>query len=107
MAAGRRCAAGAGVLEAIEHFGSRGRIFYVHLRDVRGSADHFTECFINEGNSDPFGVVQKLHQVGFNGFIIDDHVPHMVNDSPWGHRGRAFATGYITALVDMVSRQAP
>ena len=97
---------GAGVLEAIEHFGGRGKIFYVHLRDVRGAADHFTECFINEGNSDPFAVVQALKQSGFNGFIIDDHVPHMVNDSPWGHRGRAFATGYITALVDMVSRHA-
>jgi len=31
----------------------------------------------------------------------------MVNDSPWGHRGRAYATGYITALVDMVSRHSP
>src|SRR5712692_2125918 len=97
---------GAGVLDAIAHFGSRGKIFYMHLRDVRGTADHFTECFINEGNSNPFKVVQKLKAVGFNGFIIDDHVPHMVNDAPWGHRCRAESTVYITALVDMVNRHA-
>jgi hypothetical protein len=29
----------------------------------------------------------------------------MVNDSAWGHRGRAFATGYIKALVDVVNRE--
>jgi mannonate dehydratase len=95
---------GAGILEAIEHFGARGKIFYMHLRDVRGAADNFTECFIGEGNSNPFAVVKQLKQVGFKGFIIDDHVPHMVNDSPWGHRGRAYATGYITALVDVVNQ---
>ena len=95
---------GAGVLDAIEYFGSQGRIFYVHLRDVRGAADDFIECFINEGNSNPFAVVRKLSEVGFRGFIIDDHVPHMVNDSPWGHRGRAYATGYIIALIDVVNQ---
>ena len=93
---------GAGVLEAIDHFGSRGRIFYVHLRDVRGSAENFTECFLGEGNMNIFQVVRKLKQVGFRGLIIDDHVPHMVNDSPWGHRGRAFATGYISAMLQAV-----
>jgi mannonate dehydratase len=97
---------GAGVLDAIEYFGSRGRICYMHLRDVRGAAENFTECFINEGNSNPFAVVRKLKEVGFHGFIIDDHVPHMVNDSPWGHRGRAFATGYIIALIDVVNQLA-
>jgi len=44
-------------------------------------------------------VVRKLREVGFNGFMIDDHVPHMVNDSGYGHRGRAFATGYMVGLM--------
>jgi hypothetical protein len=29
-------------------------------------------------------------------------VPVVVGDSPWGHRGRAFANGYIQALKDVV-----
>jgi mannonate dehydratase len=94
---------GAGVMEAIDFFGRQGRIFYVHLRDVRGSADDFSECFLGEGNMNIFNVVRKLKQVGFKGVLIDDHVPHMVNDSPWGHRGRAFATGYIIAMLDAVN----
>lgn len=94
---------GAGVLDAIDYFGRRGRLFYVHLRDVVGGAEDFTECFIDEGNSDVFAVMMRLKAIGFNGFIIDDHVPHLVNDSPWGHRGRAYATGYILGMLRAVN----
>ena len=90
---------GDGVLEAIEWFGSRGRIFYVHLRDVQGCADDFNECFVDEGNCDVAAAIRKLREVGFNGFILDDHVPHLVNDSPYGHRGRAYAIGYLKGLL--------
>lgn len=96
---------GAGILEAIEHFGRQGRIFYVHLRDVQGCAEDFYECFIDEGNSDVVAVMRKLKEVGFNGFIIDDHVPHLVNDSPWGHRGRAFATGYLLGVLHTIQNE--
>jgi mannonate dehydratase len=97
---------GEGVLEAIRYFGERGRLFYIHLRDVTGNAEKFTEVFLGDGNSDPVAVVKTLKEVGFNGFIIDDHVPHMVDDTPWGHRGRAWSTGYVKALVDAVNALA-
>lgn len=93
-------AGGKGVLEAIEWFGPQGRLLYIHLRDVVGCADSFEECFIDEGNVDKFEVVRALRRVGFRGFILDDHVPHLVNDSAYGHRGRAYATGYIRAMLD-------
>lgn len=96
---------GAGIIESLEYFGTRGRIFYVHLRDVQGSADDFTECFIEEGNSDIYYVLKKLKDLNFNGFIIDDHVPHLVNDTPYGHRGRAYAIGYIKAMLTVISRE--
>ena len=43
-----------------------------------------------------------LKEVGFSGFIIDDHVPAMISDSNYSRR--AHATGYITALVDTVMK---
>ncbi len=95
--------AGAGVLESIDHFGRQGRLFYIHFRDVKGGGDDFTECFIDEGNSDMFKVMLKLKETGFKGFLIDDHVPKMVNDTPWNHRGRAFATGYMKGLLQAVN----
>jgi len=29
-------------------------------------------------------------------------VPHLVNDTPYGHRGRAYATGYLRAMLDAI-----
>lgn len=93
---------GPGVLDAIRYFGERGRIFYVHLRDVQGTVPRFQESFVEEGNSDMLEVVKTLKQVGFTGFLLPDHVPHIVDDTPWGHRARAYSIGYIKALLDMV-----
>ena len=95
-----------GVLDAVRHFGGRGRIVYVHFRDVQGQVPCFNECFIDEGNVDTFAVVQALHEVSFGGFLITDHVPRMVDDTDWGHRGRAYAIGYIRALIDVARRAA-
>ena len=96
---------GEGILEAIAHFGEQGRISYVHMRDVQGCAESFHECFIDEGNSDILAVLRKLRDVGFRGFIIDDHVPRFVNDSAYGHRGRAYAIGYLKALLTVVNTE--
>lgn len=95
---------GPDVIQAVRYFGERGRIFYVHLRDVQGCVPTFQECFLGEGNVDVVAVVRTLAEVGFDGFIIDDHVPHMIDDSDWNHRGHAHATGYILGVVEAVSK---
>ena len=51
---------------------------------------------------DPAETIRTLKEVGFNGFIIPDHVPHMTDDTDWCHRGRAWTVGYIQALLDAV-----
>ncbi len=91
------------VLRGIRHFGPRGKIAYVHFRDVQGIGDQFAECFIGEGNLDVTTVMRALLEVGFNGFLIDDHVPHMVGDTGWAPRGRAYSTGYLMGLLRAVS----
>lgn len=96
------------VLRGIRYFAPRGKLIYIHFRDVEGEADNFTECFINEGNlADKFAIVKALKENGFNSFMIDDHVPNMIDDTRWGHRGRAYAIGYLTALVDIMNKLYP
>jgi mannonate dehydratase len=99
-------ASGEGVLDALRYFGERGKLFYIHFRDVQGCVPVFQECFLGEGNVDVIEAIRTLHEVGFDGFIIDDHVPEMIDDSNWRHRGHAYSTGYIMALVDTVKRLA-
>ena len=96
---------GPGVLDAVAHFGERRQIAYVHFRDVQGTVPRFQECFLGEGNLDPMATIRALHRVGFDGFMIDDHVPQIVDDTEWGHRGRAHATGYLQALVAVVASE--
>ena len=100
--------AGAQSVDAvIDTLGAAGRIAYVHFRDVRGTVPRFTECFLGEGNLDPARVIRRLADVGFDGFIIDDHVPAMIGDvATWGDtsaqaycsRGRAHAIGYLQGV---------
>ncbi len=89
----------ANVREMIEYFGPKGRIFYVHFRDVKGTVPSFAECFIGEGNYNAAETMRLLKQSGFTGFLLDDHVPHMIDDTPWAHRGRAHAIGYMQGLL--------
>lgn len=99
------------VLEMINYFGPLKKIFYVHFRDVQGSVPKFQECFLGEGNFNPAKAMLALRRVGFTGFLIDDHVPRVINDTEWGpgysygsggHRSRAHETGYIQGLLKMM-----
>ena len=92
------------VMEGIRHFVGRKRIVYIHFRDVISSPDNFHECFIDEGQVDTFEVVKTLKELDFDGFMITDHVPHVVGDSPWGHRGRAHAIGFMQALIQVADK---
>ncbi|MGW6376119.1 mannonate dehydratase [Rhodococcus sp. NPDC055112] len=97
------------VNEVIDLLAPEGRIFYVHFRDVRGTVPVFEECFLGEGNFDPARVIRRLHDRGFDGFLIDDHVPAMLGDiATWGDtspqaycsRGRAYAIGYMQGVLN-------
>lgn len=102
-------AGAASVNRVIDYFGPKGRIFYVHFRDVQGVVPRFQESFLGEGNYDPAAVIRRLVRVGFDGFIIDDHVPAMIGDEDtWADtasasycsRGRAHAIGYLQGLLN-------
>jgi mannonate dehydratase len=101
------------VNRVIDTFGPAGRIAYVHFRDVQGVVPRFQECFLGEGNYDPAAVLRRLADVGFDGFIIDDHVPALIGDEDtWANtasaaycsRGRAHAIGYLQGLVHAQGR---
>jgi mannonate dehydratase len=95
--------------EVVDTLGAAGAIFYVHFRDVQGTVPSFRECFLGEGNFNPARVIRRLHDAGFDGFLIDDHVPAMIGDpDTWGDtsseaycsRGRAHAIGYLQGVLN-------
>lgn len=93
------------VLESIRVLGRRKKIAYVHFRDVKGTVPSFEECFLGEGNFNPVKAMAELQRCGFDGFVMDDHVPAVINDTPYHHRARAYAVGYLQGLIASTERR--
>jgi mannonate dehydratase len=83
----------------IRRFGAVGKLFFVHFRDVRGTAERFEETFHDDGPTDMPAMLKLYHEAGFDGPIRVDHVPTMAgerNDNPgYAVLGRLFAIGYL------------
>ena len=94
-----------GIYKMIDYFSSRKKILYVHFRNVSGTVPKFNEEFINSGYVDMHKAMNIYLKNGFDSFFIDDHVPLTNNDTEWGHAGRAFANGYIQALIESTLKQ--
>lgn len=103
---GTLSAAGENIPEAIMEFGKQNKIFFVHFRDVRGTAKNFTETFHDDGQTNMLEAMKAYKKIGFNGPVRIDHVPTMEgedNREPgYGQVGRVFALGYLKGLLEGV-----
>ncbi len=92
------------LISAIDYFGKKKVITFVHFRNVRGYNHHFRETFIDDGQMDMAKLMQSLYKYGFKGPIRPDHVPTMAGDSNsfpgYSTIGTLFAIGYIRGLID-------
>ncbi|MFC6964231.1 mannonate dehydratase [Halocatena marina] len=92
--------------EVIRYFGGRDELFYIHFRDVIGTVPAFTETFVDdpEGNFDTYEILELLFEVGFEGVIIPDHVPQIVEETD-GRNGRSLTVGYLNGMIESIRRQ--
>ena len=94
-------AMGADVVEAIRYFGGRKRLFHIHFRNVTAPLpEGFVETYLDDGYMDMYRVMQALHEVGFDGVIISDHLPQMVGGR---YAAEGFSVGYMRALIQAVA----
>ena len=93
------------ILDVIRYFGSRGKIFNVHFRNIKGGFLNFQETFPDDGDVDMIQAMRVYKEVSYDGMIMPDHVPDIEGDER-GAQAFAFAFGYIQALIQMVSREA-
>lgn len=95
------------VIDAIRRFGSQGKIFYVHFRNIIGEFPKFDEVFLDEGDVDAHEAMLAYQEVGFDGVMTPDHCPIIEGDKGAGYRfrGMAFSLGYMRALMKVVEKQ--
>lgn len=89
------------IYDVIRYFGSRGKIFNVHFRNIKGGFLKFQEVFPDEGDVDMPRALRTYREVGFDGMIMPDHVPQIVGDTG-GQKAFAFCFGYIQALLQQL-----
>jgi mannonate dehydratase len=87
--------------DVIRYFGTRGKIFNIHFRNIRGKRDDFCEVFPDEGDMDMVAVMRTLRDVGYAYMVMPDHMPQHADD-PRQLQAFAFGYGYIKALIQAV-----
>ncbi len=86
------------IFDVIRYFGSRGKIFSVHFRNIRGGVLNFRETFIDDGDVDMLKAMRVYKEVGYDGMMMPDHVPKISGDQQ-GYQAFAYTFGYIKALI--------
>jgi mannonate dehydratase len=90
--------------DVIRWFGTRGKIFNIHFRNIRGKRDRFEEVFPDEGDMDMPQVLRTLRGVDYRYMVMPDHMPTHPED-PGGLQAFAFGYGYIKALIQAVGTE--
>jgi mannonate dehydratase len=87
------------IFDVIRWFGSRGKIFNVHFRNIVGGRGHFREAFPDEGDVDLYRALLTYNEVGYDGMLMPDHVPIVPGKPEAALQSFAFAYGYIRGLM--------
>jgi mannonate dehydratase len=85
--------------DVIRWFGTRGKLFNVHFRNIRGRKLDFTEAFPDEGDMDMARSLRVYREIGYQYMLMPDHVPEIDGRDPSG-TAFAFCYGYIRGLLD-------
>lgn len=93
------------ILPIIKWVGDRQQIFNIHLRNIKGGWNNFQEVYPDNGDMDFAQIITALREVGYDGMVMPDHIPHH-EDPASGLQGRAFAFGYIKALIMVIGSEA-
>jgi mannonate dehydratase len=91
---------GEDVRQSIRYMAERDKIVFVHFRNIRGTRASFQEVFIDEGQEDMIEAMKVYRDAGYTGPFMMDHTPGVPHKGgEWA--GRAYANGYIRALLQM------
>jgi len=86
------------IFDVIRWFGTRGKLFNIHFRNIAGGRLSFRETFPEEGSMDMWESMKAYRACGYPYMFMPDHMPHISGPN---ERGVAFAFGYgyIRALI--------
>jgi mannonate dehydratase len=97
---------GADVWEMLREFGGQGRIYGLHFRNVSAPLPHFVETLPDDGYLDMLRVMRTLHEVGYTGVIVPDHIPQLAGDGAFKRAGLAYCIACMRSWLHLVLEEA-
>jgi len=91
--------------DVIRWFGTRGKIFNVHFRNIRGGLMKFHETLPDDGDVDMPRALRTYREVGYAGMVMPDHVPSIEGDTDH-YKAFSFCFGYIQALLQTLRSES-
>jgi mannonate dehydratase len=112
-------------VSSFKEFAGDDRIIITHFRNISCPLPRFEERFIDDGYGDMFRLMETFYEADYDGTIILDHTPPLINarrlgkqmaeatrplgnifrDVPGWKDAMAFSIGYIKALMNVASRK--
>jgi len=100
-------AMGENIYDLAREFCEQGKVFFVHFRDIEGTAKRFHETFHDNGPTDMAKMLEIYSRAGFSGPIRPDHAPTLSGESEesrgYGMQGKVFAFGYMIGIMDALN----
>ena len=94
------------IFDVIRWFGTRGKIFNVHYRNIKGRKLSFMEVFPDEGDMDMWASMKVYAEVGYRYMIMPDHVPSLSGTTD-DASAFAYCFGYIRAQLQALKPDFP
>jgi len=101
---------GENLVEVSKKWFEQNKVFFLHLRDVKGDKHNFRETFHDNGMSPMAELLQYYHDMGFDGPLRPDHAPTMYGESHgefgggisvgYEITGKLFAIGYFKGILE-------
>ena len=92
--------------EVIRWFGTRGKLFNIHFRNIRGGKLNFYETFPDEGDMDMWQSMKTYAEIGYKYMVMPDHVPTIAGRDPEGV-AFSFCYGYLAAQLEILDKLYP
>jgi mannonate dehydratase len=100
-------AMGEDIYEVAREFCEQGKVFFIHFRDIEGTAERFHETFHDNGPTDMPRMLEIYSRAGVNIPIRPDHAPTLSGEDEQSHgygmQGKIFAFGYMIGIMDSLN----
>jgi len=88
--------------DVLRQLGKSGGLFALQMRSLCHADRGAREVFLDEDRVAVLRALRVCRSIGFGGALLAVASPEMADDTVWRHKGHAFNTGYLRAMLQAI-----